>query len=91
MREHEVLCIGGLCDGRRAAPLYGQSIRFSAEAGVWNDNNTDPRGTCPVFEYRIHELRVEDGKVLRIGVPSGTSPGEALEALMDRYPEAKRS
>lgn len=90
MREHEVLCVGGLCDGRRAAPLYGSTIRFTAEAQAWIENNTDARRSCPSFEYRIHELRPEGGKVLRIGVPVGSDPGMALEAIMDRYPEARR-
>jgi len=91
MREHEVLCIGGLCDGRRAAPLYGRSINFTAEAAIWAENNTDARRPCPAFEYQIHEIKVEGGKVLRIGVPKGFNPADTLELLMDSYPAAKRS
>lgn len=90
MREHEVLCVGGLCDGRRAAPLYGSTIRFAAEAQDWMQFSTDPQRSVPAFEYQIHELRPEGGKVLRIGVPVGSDPGMALEAIMDRYPEARR-
>jgi len=90
---YPIVLIGGAGDGRRLTMLYETGHVSISEALA-----TEMRDRMPVMDeaslrtpslahhYRVATFHFSDGPPVRFGVAEGMTNGQAMQTLLDKYP-----
>lgn len=90
----DLVCIGGPCDGRRVKAHEDERfvrVPVITRAPIsWTSLVEVPFRSSTAVHYEVYEVMPfrsgPSGRVMRVLLPPGLDPADAMELLLERYP-----